>query len=321
VTACPVCAAKICQRRAEEIDAALGAHLAGGGGAVFLTLTIPHDQAMPLEDLWRAVGGSWANIVSGRHRAALRDRFGVVGFIRSTEVTHGRAGWHPHLHILLMTDRVLTLDELRELHLFVRERWIRRVVSLGFRAPDIHRGIRILPVYTGDGMGGYMTKVGDDENPGTSAGLELARSDLKAGRGISRSPFGILEDHARRGDPADWRLFSEWLVVSKGRRTLEWSRGLRALLLPDVADRTDEEIAAEHESAVNIAAISPDVWRELVRRRLSVAALEAVEARGLGGLVVLVRAAGLDVDLERQDLGPPQLVLFDPIGEGGWGHG
>jgi hypothetical protein len=93
------------------------------------------------------------------------------------------------------------------------------------------------------------------------------------------------------------------------------------LLLPDVADRTDEEIAAEHESAVNIAAISPDVWRELVRRRLSVAALEAVEARGLGGLVVLVRAAGLDVDLERQDLGPPQLVLFDPIGEGGWGHG
>jgi hypothetical protein len=107
--------------------------------------------------------------------------------------------------------------------------------------------------------------------------------------------------------------------VSKGRRTLEWSRGLRALLLPDdVVDLADEEIAAEHEPAVNIASISPDVWRELVRRRLSVAALEAVEARGLGGLLVLVRAAGMDVGLERQDLGPPQLVLFDPISEWGW---
>jgi hypothetical protein len=103
-------------------------------------------------------------------------------------------------------------------------------------------------------------------------------------------------------------------VVSKGRRTLEWSRGLRALLLPNGnTDLTDEEIAAEHEPATNIAAISPDVWRELVCRRLSVAALEAVEAQGLGGLVVLVRAAGLDVGLERQGLGPPQLVLFDPM--------
>jgi hypothetical protein len=105
-------------------------------------------------------------------------------------------------------------------------------------------------------------------------------------------------------------------VVAKGRRTLEWSRGLRPLLLPDdVVDLADEEIAAEHEPAVNIAAISPDVWRELVRRQLSVAALGAVEAQGLGGLVVLVRAAGLDVGLERQDLGPPQLVLFEPWNE------
>jgi hypothetical protein len=176
------------------------------------------------------------------------------------------------------------------------------------RAPDVHKGVRILPVWTGDGMGAYLTKVGDDE---ATPGLELARADLKAGRGASRSPFRILEDHLQRGDAADWRLFSEWLVVSKGRRTLEWSRGLRALLLPDEDERTDEEIAAEHEPAVNIAAIAPDAWRELVRRRLSVAALEAVEARGLGGLVVLVRADGLEVGLERQDLGPPQLVLVD----------
>jgi hypothetical protein len=166
-------------------------------------------------------------------------------------------------------------------------------------------------VWTGDGMGAYLTKVGDDE---ATPGLELARADLKAGRGASRSPFRILEDHLQRGDAADWRLFSEWLTVSRGRRTLEWSRGLRVLLLPDEDERSDEEVAAEVDPAVNVAAIAPDVWRELVRRRLSVAALEAVEARGLGGLVVLVRAAGLDVGLERQDLGPPQLVLSDP----GW---
>ena len=121
-----------------------------------------------------------------------------------------------------------------------------------------------------------------------------------------------LKINLLRGDSADWRLFSEWLVVSKGRRTLEWSRGLRALLLPDDVDLSDEEIAAEVEPAVPVAAIAPDVWRELVRRGLTTDTLEAVEAQGSEVLVVLVRAAGLDVGLERQDLGPPQLVLELP---------
>jgi Replication protein len=146
VSACPVCAAKIRQRRAEEIDEGLGRHLAGGGGAVFLTLTVPHDAGMPLEALWGAVAASWRSLVSGRHRAALRERFGLVGYVRATEITHGRAGWHPHLHVLLLTERPLSLDELRELHLFVRERWIRRVTAMGYRAPDVHKGVRILPV-------------------------------------------------------------------------------------------------------------------------------------------------------------------------------
>lgn len=307
VTACPVCAAKIRQRRAEEIDEGLGRHLAGGGGAAFLTLTLPHDQGMALDALWSAVAGSWRQIVSGRHRAALRDAFGLVGYIRATEVTHGRADWHPHLHVLLLTERPLDLDELRDLHLFIRTRWIRRVTALGFRAPDVHKGIRLLPVYSGGGMGEYLTKVGDE---GRGPGLELARADLKDGRtGGSRSPFRILEDHLVGGDAADWRLFSEWLVVSKGRRTLEWSRGLRASLLPDEAERSDEEIAAEVDPAVPVASIDADVWRELVRRRLSVATLAAVEAQGLGGLVVLARAAGVLVEVVREDRGPPRVVL------------
>jgi len=55
-----------------------------------------------------------------------------------------------------------------------------------------------------------------------------------------------------------------------------------------------------------------------VRRRLSLAAIGAIEAQGLGGLLVMVRAAGMAVEVERRDLGPPQLVLFDPRQEEGW---
>ena len=231
-----------------------------------------------------------------------------MGYVRATAVTHRPTGWYPQLHALLLTDRVLTADDLRELHLFVREQWIRRVRGQGLRGPDVHRAIRVLPISESAGMGAHLTRVPDEESQGSTPGLELARSGAKTGRGGGgRSPFRILEDHERRGDPADWRLFREWLVVAKGRRTWQWSRGLRALLLPDHVDDVDDP-----EPAVAVAAISPDVWREIVSRRLSVAALEAVEARGLGGLVVLLRTAGLPVEVERHDPHPPQLVLEAP---------
>ena len=41
--------------------------------------------------------------------------------------------------------------------------------------------------------------------------------------------------------------------------------------------------------------LEAEVWLEVVRRGLNVALLAAVEAQALGGLVVLLRAAGLDV--------------------------
>jgi hypothetical protein len=312
VSACPVCAAKIRQARAEEIDRALSRHLAGGGGAAFVTLTMPHDAGMPLEKVWNAVSAAWAALVAGRHRKALREKFGVIGYVRAVEVTHGRAGWHPHLHVLLFTEAPLGLEELQALHRFLRERWGRRVIAAGFREPALHRGVRVLPVSSVDGVGGYLTKLAEDEGPGHTPGLELARTDLKAGRSWgSRTPFRILADHERARRPGDWRLYEEWLYVSKGRRTLEWSRGLRARLLPDERERTDEELAEEADGAETIAVLEAEVWTEIVRRGLNVAVLAAVEAQALGGLVVLLRAAGLDVVAARE--GPRVLVRFDRV--------
>jgi hypothetical protein len=248
--------------------------------------------------------------VAGRHRKGLREQFVVAGYIRSVEVTHGKAGWHPHLHVLLLTEAPLDLDQLQALHRFLRERWGRRVVAAGFREPALHRGVRVLPVSSADGVGGYLTKLAEDEGPGRTPGLELARGDLKDGRSWgNRAPFRILADHERKRDPSDWRLFEEWLHVAKGRRTLEWSRGLRARLLPDEQEQTDEELAEEADPAEETAVLEPEVWSEVVRRGLNVAVLAAVEAQALGGLVVLLRAAGLDVVAARE--GPRVVVGLD----------
>ncbi len=52
-------------------------------------------------------------------------------------------------------------------------------MGLGYRPPDIWKGIRLLPVSSADGMGAYLTKVGDDESGKVTPGMELARADLK----------------------------------------------------------------------------------------------------------------------------------------------
>jgi hypothetical protein len=310
VTACPVCAAKIRRRRAEEIDEGLRRHLARGGGAAFVTLTFPHDAGMPLARLWTVVSETWRLILSGRHRQGLR-ALGVIGTIRAIDVTHGRHGWHPHAHVLLFLERPgAEIEELQALHRFLRERWNRRVVALGFREPSTHRGVRLLPVSAGDEVGGYLTKVGEVDEPHHTPGLELARGDLKAGRSWgSRSPFAILADWVSMGRDADRRLAEEWIVVSKGRQTLTWSRGLRALVLEDVEERSDEEIAAEEEPARVVARLDRDVWRMMLALDLDTHALEGVEAGGLACLLDVLYAHGLAVDVDERGTGPPIVRL------------
>jgi hypothetical protein len=75
-------------------------------------------------------------------------------------------------------------------------------------------------------------------------------------------------------------------------------------------------LAEESDAAEDVAVLEAEVWLDVVRRGLNVAVLAAVEAQGLGGLVVLLRAAGVDVVAARE--GPRALVRLDDR-EDPWG--
>ncbi|MFI1608135.1 hypothetical protein ACH4YN_39555 [Streptomyces griseofuscus] len=126
---CPVCAATIRHKRAEEITTAVVEWIRQGGIAYLVTFTARHGHADRLADLMDALqgtrktpdtprrpgayqrlitGGTWAGRRSSDgHRAAdregIRDRIGYVGMIRATEVTVGQInGWHPHIHAIVL---------------------------------------------------------------------------------------------------------------------------------------------------------------------------------------------------------------------------
>lgn len=125
---CPVCAATIRHKRAEEITTAVVEWVRRGGTAYLVTFTARHGHTDRLADLMDALqgtrktadtprrpgayqrlitGGTWAGRKASdgdrhRDREGIRDRIGYVGMIRATEVTVGQInGWHPHIHAIV----------------------------------------------------------------------------------------------------------------------------------------------------------------------------------------------------------------------------
>lgn len=290
VHACPVCGPAIRARRATEIEAGTSRHLEGGG-AEFVTLTMPHDQGDELEDLWAAVSLAWKRVLSGRGWIEDRDSFGVVGTIRAVELTYGENGWHVHLHVLVLTEWCLDEAQRRQLRRRISDRWSSSIVASGYRAPADYCGVTISAVTGARAVAEYTSKVFDEVGRPRALGNELTRHDLKEGRRKGRNPFKILADFLESGESAELDLWHTYEAVSVGKKSLAWSKGLKALLL--VQEESDEEIAAEVVGGADVFELTDPEWaRVAVQRGGPAGLLLAVELGGaVGGYRFL---SGLD---------------------------
>lgn len=65
VWACPVCAAKIAARRAEELGEVLSWARREGHTLAMVTMTVSHRRQDSLKDVWDAVASGWSSVTSG----------------------------------------------------------------------------------------------------------------------------------------------------------------------------------------------------------------------------------------------------------------
>lgn len=256
IWACPVCSSVIRAERAREIDKAVNAHHDAGGAALFVTLTIRHKVRDPLKQSLDAVLGSWRKMLQGgawvgtKRTEGMRSRYGVVGYIRSTEITYGENGWHPHIHAVILLAEDLSEDAVQQFGDEVHGHWARHVQKATGRMPTRQHGVDVQKVdKDGKVIGQYLSKMQDEgtkrEKWGVSA--ELARTDVKSGRGGSFVPFELLDRDHGYSEPQRHALWSVYVKATKGRRAITWSRGLKDLY--EVGEMTDEEIIEETESA------------------------------------------------------------------------
>lgn len=284
VWSCPSCAAVVRAERAREIEQAVSAHQASGGGVLLVTLTLRHSIEDSLKGLLDCLLGSWRKLLSGRARERLASRFGVEGYLRSVEITYGDHGWHPHIHSLWFVSQPLTDDEATcfgdELH----GRWARYAKAATGRMPSREYGVDVRPVDSkGRALAAYLGKLQDEGKRSWSVGAELARGDVKSARG-GLVPFELLDvtsdDAGGMSAALRRRLWMEFVTATKGRRAFSWSRGLKARF--GVNERTDNQVLNDTERAGELVGVIPvDAYNRLLRTEPStLSALLTLASRG-----------------------------------------
>lgn len=282
--ACPVCSAKIAARRAQELGGVLSKADAAGYRVSMMTLTMRHHRGQRLEDLWDALGYAWGKVTSGKGWVREKEDFGLLGWARAVEVTHGANGWHVHIHVAWVTEADPTKTDAPER---IWGRWVRALARRGLDAVMGSGGFDWTVAAPGDSraLAGYVAKMNTAVPDGAEAlAAEATLGAFKKARGDNRTPFQIAADIATTGDADDLDLWLEYERVSHGKRALTWSRALREF--GKVEDVSDEEIAAEEVGDEVRALVPKDEWRTLYAESARV--LDVCEADGVQAALSLL---------------------------------
>ena len=263
VWACPVCAAKIAERRRAEVVAAMTAHKAAGGCVNMLTLTTPHGRNDNLAELLakqaKAIQAFWKDFTACK----VLEEMGTVGQIRALEVTNGRRsaannGWHPHFHILLFCGSGVDLARFSPAQMQawadrLYERWAAKCLAFGLGLPSREHGLKL---DDGSYAAAYAAKWGLEH--------EMTKGHTKKAKQGSETPFDLLR--AVLADPDDKQaaaLFKEFAETFKGKRQLHWSKGLKARFA--IEEVADEQLVDRLEDDAELQGLlTLDQWRDVL---------------------------------------------------------
>ncbi|ALG68238.1 protein rep [Beggiatoa leptomitoformis] len=105
VWVCPVCSAKISERRKAELEHLLVTHRAQGGELVMITRTVPHEFAHDLKTFLTSFLKAEKILKETTAYRQLIAKVGVKGTVKVLEVTYGQNGWHVHTHELFFIEK------------------------------------------------------------------------------------------------------------------------------------------------------------------------------------------------------------------------
>lgn len=248
---CPVCAAKITERRRSEMTLLLDYALKAGYHVSLMTLTAPHQHNDSLEDLITRFSKARGYLKNRKVYKRFSKVYGVIGTVRALEVTHGVAGWHVHTHELIIHKRpnlpgpnvAIYEDDFVPIRVSARlptlaHAWQDACASAEYiKLPTVAAGVDIRG---GDAVASYVTKWGLAHEVTKSHTKSNAKQKTKG-----KTPFDLLRSVFDTSSVRDGKLFREYAGAFFGRRQIYLSTGLRDRIIRDYkVTLTPEELAA-----------------------------------------------------------------------------
>jgi plasmid rolling circle replication initiator protein Rep len=276
---CPHCAAARSEQDRHELSLALAQAIEHNIFPMLLTFTLSHHAGDRLESLRAALRTAFDKTFSGRWFQTFKAEWRVVGKITSTEVTHGKNGWHPHLHVLLFTELEYAGKWPEAMELQISERWITKLKTLGFTANLAH-GVDVRTAESD--IADYIAKWGREPlEAGWGADTEIAKANVKHATSGGLTPFQLLG--AAAGIQADLDaaclllgadreivkkrcagLYIEYFAAMKGRARLHWGDMWRLLDMDAaVADFEHENPAKDADTWTICFFERGEIWNYL----------------------------------------------------------
>ena len=293
---CPVCGPLIRERERDRVQELVASHLDAGGSVYLFLLTLSHGPKDRLGDLLDALDAGRSAAIGGKGGSRwAKDRrdYGIEGTSWHREEVHGRNGWHPHVHGLLLTSRDLTDGELDALQSRIYGRHLAALKARGYRAQAAWNGIQ--RVHSPDAVADYLTK---QDRMARRIAAEMTRGDLKQGKGLT--PGAILYRFSVTGDVDDLDTFRDYESACEGRRWRYLSPALAKRYAIDAeaeatcesAEEQDRADAQETVGGTLAVQVPVGAWRVLTRTLGAVSTLRRlVHAGDVDGTWQLVARA------------------------------
>lgn len=273
---CPVCAAKISERRRKELRKGFDTHLLNGGSCTMLTLTFSHSLTDKLSDLLALLAKALVRFKGGKRFNKLRKELGIIGNIRALEVTYGSNGFHPHIHLLIM--HTISIDPWDRMEYQERfyDLWDIACSSVGLSTSFEH-GLKLDDAQEADE---YIGKWGDIVKETWGIDSEMTKFNTKKGRVGSLTPFDFLRAVVEDGDLQYTNQYAEYALAMRGKTQLKWSPGLKEMF--EIDHKTDEEIAESNEDPNDkLAGIGWQDWKYILQHEYRSKLLDLVEQVGV----------------------------------------
>jgi len=288
IWACTCCAAKISERRRNEVKTAIDSHLLIGGQISFCTRTVPHTYQDSFESILLRFREADAVLKAKyKYKRTLSD-FGVIGSIKIYEITVGVNGWHLHVHELYFHDYCKMTTYKNWMAGFssnLLQAWQESAVKVGFNRPSDKHGLQ---VQNGDFAAEYMAKWGKEPESMWRVDSEISKSHIKRSfKGLS--PFDLLRQYDATGSVLYGELFLEYALTIKGQQQQRWSSGLKSHFGIEI--KKDKELASEiEETAYILGRLDYRQWDKVIKNNLRGVVLSLARSQGFDAVVSFLKA-------------------------------